>query len=139
MNDSKYCPKCACFRALTDFNKNKSSRDHLQSRCRSCQLIQNQEWRERNPDSSRALARRRNRYYRSIGKRKRDSLQQRRAHDLVYKAIIRGELIRPSECPRCGGTNSPIHAHHDDYSKPLDVQWLCARCHQRSHAIGEAS
>jgi hypothetical protein len=28
---------------------------------------------------------------------------------------------------------NPI-AHHSDYSKPLDIEWLCNSCHERLHA-----
>jgi len=24
-------------------------------------------------------------------------------------------------------------AHHDDYSRPLDVRWLCKRHHEEAH------
>lgn len=29
-----------------------------------------------------------------------------------------------------------MQAHHEDYSKPLDVQWLCMACHRGAHAWG---
>ena len=32
------------------------------------------------------------------------------------------------------GTTTNIHAHHDDYSKPLDVRWLCNFHHGKHHA-----
>jgi ribosomal protein S27AE len=51
-------------------------------------------------------------------------------HDVVYQAIRRGELVR-QPCEVCGATK--VHAHHDDYSKPLDVRWLCSRHHRLHH------
>lgn len=60
-----------------------------------------------------------------------------RAYRLVRSAIERGKLIRPLTCARCGKQPNPtsdgrsaIHAHHSDYSKPLDVEWLCPSCHR---------
>lgn len=47
----------------------------------------------------------------------------------VWDAIRRGFLVRPETCSRCGVADPKINAHHEDYSKPLDVQWLCYRCH----------
>ena len=48
-------------------------------------------------------------------------------------AIKSGRLIRPATCSQCGGTTPQIEAHHTDYSKPLDVTWLCTYCHFQAH------
>lgn len=53
-----------------------------------------------------------------------------RAHQLVAKAKQNGELV-PQPCARCGAT--PFGAHHEDYSKPLEVVWLCKKCHVARH------
>jgi hypothetical protein len=62
------------------------------------------------------------------------------AHNKVEKAIVRGEIVRPSACSECGSEGkpytdgrAPIQAHHDDYNKPLDVRWLCQPCHHEWH------
>ncbi len=31
-------------------------------------------------------------------------------------------------CSDCGETK--VEAHHEDYSKPLDVEWLCKKHHK---------
>jgi ribosomal protein S27AE len=43
----------------------------------------------------------------------------------------RGQLIK-QPCEKCGDPAS--QKHHENYSKPLEVRWLCARCHQQEHA-----
>lgn len=57
---------------------------------------------------------------------------------MTEKAILRGKL-EPKPCEKCGfdgefkdGRNA-IQAHHDDYNKPLDVRWLCQKCHHEWH------
>lgn len=52
------------------------------------------------------------------------------AHDAVQSALYRGALTRPSCCSACGGVGQPPSAHHDDYSQPLAVRWLCRPCHR---------
>lgn len=55
-----------------------------------------------------------------------------RAHLLVQRALRSGLLAR-MPCERCGSTVR-IHGHHDDYTKPLDVVWLCQAHHIARHA-----
>ena len=52
------------------------------------------------------------------------------AHKAVESAISRGALVR-CPCEICGATR--VDAHHDDYSKPLNVRWLCRGHHLRHH------
>jgi hypothetical protein len=55
-----------------------------------------------------------------------------RAHYAIRNAVRSGRLIRPSHCHSCGVFCTP-HGHHDDYSRPLDVEWLCHECHYDAH------
>ena len=55
----------------------------------------------------------------------------------VRQALKSGALVRPECCERCGVSppraldgRSLIQAHHNDYSRPLDVEWLCTKCHR---------
>jgi hypothetical protein len=36
--------------------------------------------------------------------------------------------VRPDRCSKCKVKCKP-HGHHPDYSKPLEVVWLCPGCH----------
>lgn len=44
-------------------------------------------------------------------------------------AIRNGVLIKNNSCDRCSISNLIIEAHHHDYSKPLEIRWLCRTCH----------
>ena len=57
-----------------------------------------------------------------------------RAHKQVEVAIANGSLVR-MPCEKCGSTK--VDAHHDDYSKPLDVRWLCRAHHLEHHRAGD--
>jgi hypothetical protein len=57
--------------------------------------------------------------------------EKKRAHDAVERALRRGELIRgPCEVQGCERRSE---AHHDDYSQPLRVRWLCRGHHKEAH------
>jgi len=61
-----------------------------------------------------------------------------RARSAANHAIRDGLLI-PQPCEVCGefllgdGGRRLVDAHHDDYSKPLDVRWLCGEHHAEHH------
>lgn len=47
------------------------------------------------------------------------------------RAAIRAHRLTRQPCERCGSAN--VFAHHEDYSRPLDVRWLCRPCHRAEH------
>jgi len=63
----------------------------------------------------------------------RDFFRAKRAADkAVRKALRDGTLVRQG-CERCT-LKRRIEAHHDDYSKPLEVRWLCRFHHRQRDA-----
>ena len=48
-------------------------------------------------------------------------------------AVRSGKLKKPTECSVCNKTSKRIEGHHDDYSKPLEIVWLCVPCHRKIH------
>lgn len=59
--------------------------------------------------------------------------EKRKAHIAVGNAVRDGKLVKPDSCPKCG-RESRIIGHHSDYSKPLEVEWMCNKCHHSLHA-----
>lgn len=54
------------------------------------------------------------------------------ANKLIEGRIRRGVLLK-QPCEVCKSTKT-VHAHHEDYSKPLDIVWLCPKHHKERHA-----
>jgi transposase-like protein len=61
------------------------------------------------------------------------------AQNLLETAVQQGVIKRRTDCEECGSTGrmkdgrSKVQAHHDDYNKPLEVRWLCQKCHHTWH------
>ena len=55
-----------------------------------------------------------------------------KAHWIVANAIRYGKLKKES-CVIC--ENPRTHAHHDNYSEPLKIKWLCSKCHRAHHTL----
>ncbi len=58
--------------------------------------------------------------------------EKRYAQGRLQKALRAGRVVQPLFCEICGKGGS-LHAHHADYTKPLDVCWLCPKCHKAAH------
>lgn len=62
------------------------------------------------------------------------SPEKNKARNAVANGLRDGKLKRGETCFFCSETEK-LQAHHSDYSRPLDVYWLCPRCHGKLHAI----
>jgi len=120
----KTCFKCRKEKPLAEFYKHKAMGDGHLNKCKSCTKrdvkSQNKSycnivwgdgkgvkaWQKRNP-------------------------KKRSAHVAVSNAVRDGKLIK-QPCEVCGELK--VQGHHDDYTKPLDVRWLCVSHHAEHHA-----
>jgi len=50
----------------------------------------------------------------------------------IYKYALRMGKLERGPCAVCGTTEN-IDGHHTDYTKPLDVVWLCKEHHRQAH------
>jgi len=161
--DIKECKKCKQTKPLSAFYKHKAMKDGHLNFCKSCVKERVKKHRWENIDRIRAYDRNRpnhndrvkqhnervkalkvidpEKYKKYMETKKqwhRKNKHKRLAHLKVKRAIERGILKRPNRCSSCGASCKP-EAHHEDYSKPLDVVWLCRKCHAEIHkSINEA-
>lgn len=62
-----------------------------------------------------------------------------KSQNMLEYAIRKGIVSRKEYCERCGFGGSmkdgrtAIQAHHKDYNKPLEAEWLCQKCHHKWH------
>ena len=59
-------------------------------------------------------------------------VRRNKARQAMASAIEKGTLV-PGPCAKCG--KAKVHGHHMDYTKPLDVVWLCSRHHADAHGL----
>jgi len=129
MNGRKYCTTCCIYKEYISFSKDRSRNDGYDRRCLECAARYLKILRERDTVSNRKYFENRTIWMRkwinSPGEKK-----KQKARKLVRQALLNKELIKMP----CGVCESPdVHAHHDDYSKPLEVKWLCPLHHKRLH------
>ena len=120
----KQCSKCKQVLPLDSFYNNKAIRTGKSSQCMSChrENVKKYEQSEKGRQNVRGISERQ--YYKHI--------EKKRAKAKVKYAVLRGELVKPETCSRCPSTVL-VEGHHPDYSKPLEVLWLCRVCHKEEH------
>lgn len=142
MENLKKCSTCKKEKPVSDFYKCKRSRDGLKCQCKKCHNITTVI--SRDIDKHRDYSKqwhRKSKYWTREEVRERDLKRSRvknksweaKARSLANRAVDLGFLSRPDYCSECGGKGWGIHAHHEDYNKPLEVIWLCTDCHGKKH------
>jgi len=112
----KKCSLCNKEKDFSSFHKDKNTKTGCSTYCKSCKKIK---------DSTRKSAdikQRKDKWRKNFPERKNAQMK-------VYHAVKKGLLIR-QPCFICGEKSE---AHHPDYSRPLDVVWLCASHHRQAH------
>lgn len=56
-----------------------------------------------------------------------DSFKVKSRNKIRYEVRAK-RILKPIICELCNEVKS-LQAHHKDYNKPLDVNWLCKQCH----------
>jgi len=152
----KKCKGCGVEKERSEFYKHKHMKDGLLSKCKECSKKASVEWvkknrqhrleymqehRRKNADAIKAYESSpayKASHKKATKKYERGNRHKQKAHRLVRIAIAEGRLSKPSACSKCPATEN-IHGHHDDYSKPLEVRWLCDKCHRKHHVEHRAS
>ena len=134
---TKQCFKCGETKSLEDFYKHPRMADGHLNKCKEC-----------NKKDVSANYRSNREYYIEY-EQKREATEDRKAQKLRYQRArrirdpqknyarnavdnaVRDGKLAPEPCEVCGVASA--QAHHDDYSKPLDVRWLCRLHHLAEH------
>ena len=155
----KRCSKCEAEKVLEAFYRAKKAKDGRQAYCKECARAvslehekanpgmaarRTKEWAKRNPKHRARLkkeSRLRNpKTRREAIRRERERYPEKyRARTTLGHAVERGRVVKPTSCEVCGFEPEDsllIHGHHHDYSKPLEVHWLCHHCHDALHKGG---
>lgn len=153
----KKCTKCLKEKEISEFSATKADRGckyNRASRCKACLREGAREYRRREPEAYNRRARewkmRNKEKVKKVNsewrKKSRDKVRdyfirtkdrdklKTKARVMVKEAVKTGDLINPSYCVGCL-SYCVTECHHEDYSKPLNVLWLCRPCHAFVHSI----
>ena len=131
----KKCGSCETEKEKSLFGKRQASKDGLSAKCKMCQKVYDK---ARSSDKARKMQRaiyaqtEEGRIASDKAKaeyRNRNPIKAK-AHAIVARAVRAGNLFK-EPCAECG--KEDVHAHHDDYLKPLNVRWLCSAHHSQWH------
>lgn len=134
----KTCFKCKQRKPLGDFYTHQRMSDGHLNKCKECTKKDAAKHRIKNIKKIREYDRMRAAMPHRIKKSMEISAiwrakhpERKKAQTELGMAVKRG-LITPLPCLICG---DKAEAHHPDYSRPLDVVWLCSPHHKQAHAL----
>lgn len=152
---TKKCFKCLCEKPLDDFYKHSAMSDKRLGKCKECTKADANKHRQENLERVRAYDRMRGsmphrvaarkeyskteafaKSHTASAKRWKESHPERRKANIIVGNAVRDGRLNPQPCWCCG---TKAQAHHPDYSRPLDVVWLCGQHHKQAHALAEAA
>lgn len=134
----KTCFKCSQSKPRSEFYAHPRMSDGLLGKCKDCTRADSIANAHRDIEKTREKDR--ERYQRvpaptrilwQKAQRERSPEKYKARRD-VSNALRSGRIARPENCEDCGKSTT-TEAHHEDYSKPLDVTWLCFVCHRKRH------
>ncbi len=145
--NSKVCIACDEVKSLDSFYVHSKMKDGHLGKCKDCCKSHASARREIKLEEIQAYDRRRGRTekhreacraraHKYKDKRVEYNNRHKAKNPEAYKArtavgtAIRDGKLTTQPCELCG---DKAHAHHEDYSKPLEVRWLCARHHGLVH------
>ena len=135
----KTCFKCSRSLPLAEFYRHPQMGDGYLGKCKDCTRDDVTEHRIKNVGRIREYDRERSKLPHRIALRSRVQREWRSAYPerasaqrRLRHAVLYGRVLKATECQRCGAVPIRIEAHHHDYSKPLDVEWLCKPCHAKA-------
>ena len=162
MGVSKKCHKCNEVKSIAQFYKQKNGLYDRTGECKICRRKRtkiwsdankerksemekircktidrsgyNKEWREKNPEYFKQYYVQNKEIRLECNRRFWIKHPERYESYKIYSNARRlGKLMNPGQCQICGNKDRKIHAHHFDYSKPLEVTWVCVNCHKDLH------
>lgn len=139
-----YCHRCKGYKFPEEMGIRRASENGLNCYCLDCLVIRQQKQWDKDIDHSRAMSRASSiRSYDNCQPRRKQKSRpyewsiERAARDAVREAVYKGRIVKPERCERCGDPTpkKKLHGHHHDYTKKLDVQWCCPKCHGKDRRL----
>lgn len=137
MSSNARCRKCDAVKPKIDFYASHLRDSGEVGECKECTKERVRRRAHTDPkvreyDRARAKLPHRRAKARAITKRWREENPQGYVAQTAVSNAVRDGRLKKEPCLFCGADD--VHAHHRDYSAPLDVIWLCPKCHHRLHA-----
>lgn len=91
--------------------------------CKPCNNIRAKVWQTLNKEKK-------NQHSKEWRARNQDRVKKVKfANNMIWRALKKGLLVRGTMCVKCG-SGGVIEAAHTDYNKPMEIIWLCVKCHR---------